>query len=403
MFKKSLMTESARHFVETLMNQGDTVDEAAIRESLEGFGEALAEGIRTEMSTQRSDATALAARSQHVLTAEERAFYESLIEAGKSDRPTQALTDLIPKGMPMTILEDVFREVQDTHPLLQHVNYINVGYLTRWVLPNNQAQTAVWGAINSAITEKIEAAFTTVEFTQNKLSAYTEIEKDMLDLGPAFIDRYVRAFLAASISIGLEKAIVTGSGKNEPVGLDRVIGNNVVIGADGYSQKTPVKLASFMPEDYGAVLAPLAKTELGNPRKFDSVVLVCSMEDYLTRVMPASTVLTANGNYVSSVFPFPTETVISNYVPKRYGEDTTDKHYGILFVPGEYDVLVGASKSGAIEYSDDFKFLDDKRVLKTKIFATGKAKDATSAIVVDLSDLEPAYVYVKDMAGSTEG
>ena len=392
------ITEAAEAFVNAIMAEGEAVDTAAVQSAFEKFGNVLEEGIIDAMTTQKEDAAALAARSQHVLTAEEKKYYESLIKAGLSERPQQALTDLVPNGMPVTILEDVYREVQDTHELLQVVNFVNVGYLTRWILPKGGADTAVWGPINSEITKKIDAAFTTLELAQNKLSAFSEIEKDMLDLGPAFIDAYVRAFLAESISIGLEKAIITGTGKNEPIGLDCVIGDDEVITAGVYSKKTPVELKGFDPENYGAVLAGFAQTEAGAPRKFNEVILVCSQVDYLTKVMPASTVMTANGNYTSDVFPFPTRVIKSNYVPKQYGEDTADHSYAILFVPGEYDVLVGAAKTGAIEFSDEFKFLEDKRVLKTKIFATGRAKDATSAIVVNLDKVEPAYIYVKDMA-----
>lgn len=394
------ITEAANAFVTAMMAEGEAPDQEAIQAALEQFGNVLTNEVVQSLSTQREDTAALAGRNQHVLTAEERKYYEALIKAGQSDRPTQALSSLIPDGMPMTIIEDVTREVLDSHPLLQAVNYINVGYLTRWVVPNNTADTATWGAVGSAITKQIEAAFTTLEITQNKLSAYTEIELDMLQLGPTFIDGYVRQFLAESISIGLEKAIVTGSGLNEPIGLDCVIGNNVQIGNNGYAKKTPVALTSFAPEVYGPVLdAAFSNTELGNPRNFDRVILVCSQKAYLNKVMPASTVITANGNYVSDVFPVPTEVIKSNYVPKRYGNDAADNdYYGILFIPGEYDVLVGAGKTGAIEYSDEFKFLDDKRVLKTKIFATGRAKDATTAIVVDMRNMEPAYIYVKDMS-----
>lgn len=393
------ITEAAEAFITALMAEGEEPNQEAIQTALEQFGNVLSDDIMEALTTQREDTAALAGRNQHVLTAEERKYYEALIQAGLSENPQQALTSLVPNGMPMTILEDVYREVQDTHPLLQAVNYINVGYLTRWILPNSAADTAVWGPINATITKQIDEAFTTIEITQNKLSAFSEIEKDMLQLGPAFLDNYVRMFLVESISIGLEKGIITGTGKNEPIGLDCVIGNNVTIGNNGYSKKTPVTLNGFDPETYGAVLkSAFAKTELGNERNFNKVVLVCSQEDYLEKIMPASTVLTANGNYVSDVFSFPTEVIKSNYVPKRYGSDSADHHYAILFVPGEYDVLVGAGKTGAIEFSDEFKFLEDKRVLKTKIFATGKAKDATSAIVVKLDDMEPAYIYVKDMA-----
>lgn len=396
--KDTKIKEAANALVTALMAENEAPDQEMMQSAFEQFGEVVGTAIREELLTQREDATALSGRSHHVLTNEERKYYEGMIKAGMSDHPQQALSSLVPGGMPVTILEDVYRNIMDSHELLQAVNFINVGYLTHWVLPANAADAAVWGPINSQITKEIEATFATIEVAQNKLSAYSLIEKDMLELGPDFIDNYVRQFLAEAISCGLEKAIITGSGMNEPIGLDCIIGNNVQIGNNGYSKKTPVALTSFTPEDYGAVLKRFATTEAGAPRRFSEVTLVVSQEDYLEKVLPASTVMTANGNYTSNVFPFPTRVITSNFVPKRYGSDVADKNYGILFVSGEYDVLIGAGKTGAIEFSDDFKFLEDKRTLKTKLFAAGKAKDATSAIVVDLSNMEPAYIYVKDMA-----
>lgn len=178
--KNKKITEAAEAFITAMMAEGDAPDQEAIQTALEQFGNVLSDDIIETLTTQREDTAALAGRNQHVLTAEERKYYEALIQAGLSENPQQALTSLIPNGMPMTILEDVYREVQDSHPLLQAVNYINVGYLTRWILPNSAADTAVWGPINAEITKQIDAAFTTIEITQSKLSAFSEIEKDML-------------------------------------------------------------------------------------------------------------------------------------------------------------------------------------------------------------------------------
>ena len=40
--------------------------------------------------------------------------------------------------------------------------------------------------------------------------------------------------------------------------------------------------------------------------------LLCNMTDYLTKIMPASTALTADGRYVTGLFPFPTEVIVTN-------------------------------------------------------------------------------------------
>ena len=56
---------------------------------------------------------------------------------------------------------------------------------------------------------------------------------------------------------------------------------------------------------------------------------------------------------------------------------------------------IGGSKEGVIEYSDDLKFLEDKRVYKIKMYGTGRAYDNTVSILINIADLDPAYITVK--------
>lgn len=123
------------------------------------------------------------------------------------------------------------------------------------------------------------------------------------------------------------------------------VSHGVTVTGGVYPDKTKVTLTSFMPKEYGAVLAQLAKTEKwtddeskdhgGKPRKFSSVLFICNQTDYLTKVMPASTVLNVNGTFTQNVFPFPTEVVISNEL-----NDGT----AIVCLPEEYLMVIGADK-----------------------------------------------------------
>ena len=54
-----------------------------------------------------------------------------------------------------------------------------------------------------------------------------------------------------------------------------------------------------------------------------------------------------------------------------------------------------------IEYSDEYKFIEDLRYFKVKQYATGRAFDNTSAILLNISNLEPFYMTVKVADGST--
>ena len=102
--------------------------------------------------------------------------------------------------------------------------------------------------------------------------------------------------------------------------------------------------------------------------------------------MPASTVLNGVGAYINNVFPFPTDVIRCNRV--QTGE-------AILCLPEEYFLGIGTSKDGTLTFSDDFRFLEDQRVFKIKMHGTGKAFDNTVAILLDISELEEAYIMMK--------
>lgn len=365
--------------------QGGNAEE--IKQAWDQFHASVVEAVRQDFEMANGDTAILAQRGFRQLTAKEKDFYEKLIQAGKSKNPKQAMTDLITvEAMPETILEDVYKDLTEEHPLLKKIKFQNVKYLTKWILNDHTVQTAAWGEINEEITKEISSGFKVVEITQCKLSAFAVIEKDMLDLGPVFIDNYIRTFLKEALYCALEQGIVSGTGLNMPIGLDRDIHKGVAFSTEtGYPAKETVKLTTFMPAEYGAVLAKLAVSEAGRMRKFDEVTLVCNQVDYLTKVMPATTVLTGMGTFAKDLFPFPTSVVRSN-------ELTTGK--AIVFLPEEYFMGIGTTKDGKIEYSDEFKFLEDKRTFKIKMHAMGKAFDNTVAVVLDISELEPAYITV---------
>ena len=351
--------------------------------------DAITEKVKTDFEMYSTDTNVLAQRGYRQLTSEETEFYQNLAKAGKASDPKQAFTDLINTdgGMPETIIEDVYRDLLEEHPLLDKITFQNVKYLTKWLLNDHTRQKAVWGQINGEITQEIESAFKGIEVTLLKLTAYAVIPQDMLDLGPSFLDNYIRTILKEALYVALEKAIVSGNGKDEPVGLNRDIHEGVSFSTStGYPEKTAIQVTNFLPANYGPLVAKLAVTEKGRMRSFDEVLMICNQVDYLNKIMPATTALTTGGTYARDLFPFPTEVVRSNEV--KTGQ-------AILCLPEEYFFGLGESKDGKIEYSDEFKFLQDARTYKIKLHGNGRPYDNTVAIVLDISKLDPAYVTVK--------
>ena len=70
----------------------------------------------------------------------------------------------------------------------------------------------------------------------------------------------------------------------------------------------------------------------------------------------------------------------------------------VLGILDDYTLAVGGKRNGNIEFDDSVKFLDDARTFKLVQHAAGRAYDDTSFIVLDISDLDPAYITVKNTA-----
>lgn len=390
------MKFNEENYSEKIMNAVKTGDKEKVNEALQSFSDSLVETIKADYMEAANDSSVLAQRGYRQLTANEKKFYEKFIESAKSSNPKQALTDLLKTdgGMPETIIEDVYKDLVEEHPLLKRINFKNVKYLTKWLLSDHTADKAVWGEINAEITKQIENSFKSIDIVQGKLSAFVVIALDMLELGPVFLDGYIRTILKEALYCGLEYGIVKGIGvKGQPIGLIKDIHKGVSVNQEtGYPNKTAVVVNSFSVEEYCGLIADnLLKKENNKVRVLSKVQLIVNPIDYLKKVIPATTVQATDGTYKNDLFPFPTEVIQSNALNE--GE-------AVLCVLEEYFFGVGASKEASIEYSDEFKFLEDKRVYKSKMFGFGRAEDNTSAVLLNIANVSPAYITVKQVVSA---
>lgn len=347
--------------------------------------EVLAEANKSVEGLRASfDMTVLSNRGVRQLTTEEREYYQSITEAMRSTNPKQALID-IDKAMPRTIIDDVMTELEAEHPLLDAIDFRNTSGLTEWIINRGSKQLAAWGKLCDEIVKELEGEIDVISLTMNKLSAWIPVCKSMLEVGPEWLDRYVRAILREAIAYGLEKAIVTGTGVDEPIGMDRDL---EAARSDGqpYVKKAPVAVTNFSPTVYGGLIGQLAVDRNGRGRKVSGLIMVVNPVDYFTKVMPATTYFLPTGSYANNILPVPTLVVQSEEV--AIGE-------AILGIGKRYFMGAGIDKSGKIEHSDEFKFLADERVYKTRFLGNGFPKDNTSFVVLDISGLEPLALTVK--------
>ncbi|KAB1647987.1 phage major capsid protein [Adlercreutzia muris] len=368
-------------------------DPEALALAWASYGESIANELRGEFAQygRDIDAKAMESRGYRVLTANETAWYEKVIQAVKTAKTKQAFIEIIGTGdqdslMPPTIIQDVFSDIQKDSPLLAAVSAQYVGYAQNFIVNDAAIQMGAWGEITAEIVKEIKGAIKVISMSQSRYTAFCIIPLDILDMGPQFVDAFIRSLMAESMRYGLEAAVVNGSGVNMPVGMMRNP-DGAFEQETGYPEKDAVKLTSFAPDEYGVLLSKLAKTRTGRERAFDEVCLITNMTDYLTKVMPATTVQATVGGYVSNVFPFATKIIRSSAVPEGKA---------IIGLLDKYRLGIGGSRNG-IEFDDSFKFLEDCRTFKAIQHAGGRAYDNTCFVVVDITDLDPAYITVRNV------
>lgn len=358
-------------------------DPEAFTQAWVELSDQIAQNIRAEFQQAQDaqDANILAARGCRVLTSAEQKYYNKVIEAMKSDNPKQALTNM-EAVLPVTTIDAVFEDVKTNHPLLSAINFQNTGALVK-ILMSSTGGAAVWGPINAAITSELSAEFVEIDLTLCSLTAFLPVNRHMIDLGPAWLDRYVREVLSEAVAVQLETGIVNGNGKDAPIGMNKKLTGAV----DGvYSDKTAEAVTDFTPETFGKLLGDLSVNSKGKQRSISRVMLVVNPADYFTKVFPASTVRGADGTFSTNVFPFPTDVYPSVGVPQGKA---------IVGIADKYFMGVGIGSGGRIDFSDHYQFLENNRVYKIVLYGYGRALDENDFKYLDISGLKPASLKVE--------
>lgn len=365
----------------------DNDDSAAFAKAYKDLGDCVAANILAQIEAEQQgyDVQVLASRGVRQLTSEEREYFAALGEAMRTPNPMQAITD-IDKAMPITTINAVFEDLKTSHPLLDVVDFQNTSGLTEILINTDEAKLGAWGSLTAKITEELTTGFKKINLTLGKYTAFLPVAKSMLDLGPEWLETYVRTVLQESIYMGLEEGIIKGDGKDgKPIGMIRKVGDEANVTSGSYEAKTPETVSALDPVTYGELLAKLAETPTGKPRTINGVVMIVSPKDYFSKVMPATTIRTADGTYINNVMPYPTKIIQSVHM---------DEGKMIIGLDKKYFMGIGLGKSGKIEHSDHVRFLDDERVYTCRLYGHGEPKDNNAFIYCDISDLQPAALEV---------
>lgn len=367
----------------------------AVCEAYAEYGDDLVQRL-TEVAAEfeQTKNSAVLAKSGvlSVLPADVKNFYEKFAEAGLSANPKQSL-DGLELTIPQFVVDTTITDIENAHPLLAALDIVNTYGSTKWIMAIDKKQLAQWGKLTSAVTKALDGTITEIEFGSQKLTAYIPVPKDLLKLGAIYIDAYVRKILADALALGLEYGAVKGTGKDEPIGMNRDLNGNVLLGV--YSEKEAVEVTSLDPIAYMGLIKRLAEKpklegeEKGRPRAVTQVALICNPSDYLTKIIPATTVLATDGSYKINIFPFPTQVFPTEVC------DDGEAYLGVMENGKiKYRLFLSTGASGNIDFSDQYKFLEDLRVYMIKLLGTGRPVDNNCFVKLDISNLQPLQVKV---------
>ena len=397
--KDLLRQELTKRFSTAMQSENQEDIITAFVEFAEGVQQDVLNDVKAYQETQDKDI--LQKRGIHQLTQKETKFYQSWIEVAKSSNPKQVITDL-DIALPFTVIDNVMEDLKSNHPLLNLIDFQNMTAVKKMLFNKQGKQLAVWGAISSAITKELSGAIEEVDITLNKLSAFMPISKDMLQVGPQWLDAYVRAILSEAIAYGLEEGIINGTGKNQPIGMIRDIHEGVEVSSTtGYPEKTKKVIKDFKDITLGALFAELSKNPIDATKarniNANDIIFVCNPFDYFKKVMPAIRSIKKQ-NYVLGITNDPFE--IQNIIQSEQMKEGS----AILGLASKYKMGLGSgsSKGGTIEYSDEYKFLEDQRYYLVKLLGNGRATSDNDFIYLDISNLAPVVdeVIVKEIQGT---
>lgn len=392
MKNKDLIEKERNTFAQQMVEAAKNDSPEQMAQAFQAFAEGIQKTVLQEAEALRgvTDTTVLAQRGVRQLTNEESEYYQSVIGAMKANNPKQALSD-VNVVLPKTVVDAVFDNLIGNHELLNFIDFQNTSAVTEWLMNTNGTELATWSPLCAEIVKELQGGFKKIDLTQKKLSAFLPVCKAMLDLGPVWLDSYVRTVLAEALAYGLEDGILNGTGLEMPIGMKKDL-TSAIDQTTGYADKTAVKLADFTPESYAEILKLMAKDDGGKYRAISNVFLVVNPVDYLGKVFPATTPRATDGTYTHNVFPFPT-TVIQSAV--------MEEGKAIIGMPNRYFMGLGTSKSGKIEYSDDYRFLEDERVYLVKLYGNGMPKDNNAHQLLDISEVKSTALKVEVVAQET--
>lgn len=324
--KLKTVEDFRNEFKGALAKEGATNEETvkALEDYVMAISEKASEQVRNEYNELKNvtDNNILVSRGIYPLTADEKRYYNEIKKTGKI--PADEL-------LPETVVERVFTDLQKERPLLNKIRFIMSAGKEK-IITSKRLGVAVWGGLHRDLEGQLDATFNVTETTLNSLTAYFIISNDTLDLGPEWIDRFIRLCLIEAIAEAWEETIVLGTGKNQPIGLIKDL-DGAVVGGEYPDKKASGTLTfadgATLVKELGGVLKDLSsyevkykdaqgeeKTETHRRKVTGKVNLLVNPVNYYD-ITTKVTTQNANGVFVTNLPYVPQDNIIeSEFVPE---------------------------------------------------------------------------------------
>lgn len=350
--------------------QGDDANaqEQAFVNFAKGLQNAIMDEAKSEMAKQGeayNDERILVNRGLiKPLTSEEKKYFNAVIQKEGFDNAEMVF--------PKTIIQDVFKNLKEEHPLLSRIDMQDTDVLAQMIFSKPQTAKGFWGPICEEIKQMIVKGFEVVDIKSSKLSGFVPVCKGMLELGPNWLANYVIEVIKEIMAASLELAIVQGNGKNQPIGMMKKLSGAT---DSVYPDKEKVILNNFEPTTLAGIRAAMAeeKTDTGE------VCAIVNPITYWTKVFPNLAFKTQEGVWVRTTLPTGEEIIKSYAIPKD-----------VIIFGDPKNYFVGVASDVTITKYTETLAIEDMDLFIAKFFGFGLAKDKNAFFVADVAGISGA-------------
>lgn len=362
------MTIFNKQDIKNAIEQGNADELTAVLErdinnAVEDTRKEMMEAIDNGYHDNTDDIAILDKYNLRKLSNEEYKYFENAVESFEKHEVT----------FPKTTFNLVFEDLRLNHPLLSKIEFQNTTGVTEWLIRTKDVESAWWGPLCEEVKKKLTNGFDTFQLTQNKLSVAIFMCNAMLTLSPQWLERLIREMLLESMQMGIEQAVVAGTGVHQPIGMLKDL-EAAVDPTNGYADKKAEALKDFSPKSLGGLMAKVSKGKAGYGAK--GLTMVVNPLDYWNIVFPNLVYRKPDGGYVYDKLPIPIDFVESVYVPEGKA---------ILGQLKEY--FFGVASPIKIEDSYHYHFVERNTVYIAEMLANGRPKKEDSFLVLDISKI----------------